>query len=266
MALYRLLFSLLGAAAMVGMAPVGAVPAQSPDEPSQEPSVIVEGTVTRVKAATSQQFPQKDKCVVIKLGSIRGAPADLLNDLKALVGKEVTVRVGDTSRYHPGEHKVFYTKPWILGDSLSLAEVKPAETLAANRVKTGGAGPPKDTHLSNRLKTAALVIAGTVVTVRSPGGEPPLREHVPDWKDVSVRVDDVLKGKLPSGKKVVELRVPGTKTRPYADFPKLRPGQRGIFLLHRNPDLGRGLMILDPSDFQPLERLGEVRGLLRPTR
>lgn len=120
--------------------------------------------------------------------------------------------------------------------------------------------------LRARLKSSVAVVVGTVgeplrrVPFRGPGGE-----HQPDWWEAPVRVASTLSGeKQPE---VIHVAFSYNYDPYWEASPKLVPGEKAIFLLHRYdaretearihhafdiPPV-EGFLVIDPLDVQPLK-------------
>jgi hypothetical protein len=139
--------------------------------------------------------------------------------------------------------------------------------------------PSTEDTLRARLASSVSVVAGTVgeplrrIPFRGPGGE-----HQPDWWEAPVRVTETLSGeKQPEVIHVVFSYNVDTYWEP---SPKLRPGEKAIFLLHRFdaketearihhafevPPV-EGLLVIDPLDVQPMENRARIIALSKAAR
>jgi hypothetical protein len=232
-------------------------------EPPDESAIVLDVTVTRLKATTSKQFPVPEKSVVARVDKVLAAPDD--KNLRALLkpGTEITLRVADTSAYHKEERARISADVLSMSDSLCL-EVNAAKELTA--AQAPATGQPEDRYLKKRLEAAELIVEAKVLRVRPADGNGNLREQGPHWQDVTLQVVRVLKGEAPAGEKLT-VRCPAPDTRPYADFPRLEAGQERIFLLQRDRELDpERLLILDPVDVQKTSRLDAIKTLLSRLR
>jgi hypothetical protein len=259
MATRNLILGLLGTASLIALAV--AVTAQAADDTPEDAGIVVEGKVIDIKATTSKHFVNRDKSIVVELERVRSCPGELAGNLKR--GTKVTIQVEDPSRFRKGERAVFHTELLSLSDSVCLA-AQSAEKLPADTVSQDV--PPVDSALVSRLRKAELVVVGTVTHVSPADSDSPLREQGPDWREVDLRVDRVLKGERPA-KNQIQVRTHWPTFRPDADFPRLEPKQQRIFLLHRDPELDpQRLLIQDPADVQKTARLAEIEKLLSRKR
>ena len=124
----------------------------------------------------------------------------------------------------------------------------------------------EDSHLAARLAAAERVITGTVsgphALPRQPGE--PISEHEPQWWSATVRVEKVHKGESKGATENVVFS--NSKDVAWHKSPKLKDGDRGVFLLHSKDHQGRptpGLAVVHPLDFQPIEQEPRVQRLLQ---
>jgi hypothetical protein len=123
----------------------------------------------------------------------------------------------------------------------------------------------RDKALQTRLKSAELVLLGTVTTkpARLPRGSAlAVSEHDPLWRVVEVRSEQVLRG---TAEKVSVVIASSDDIRWFRS-PKPKPETRGIFILRmqeRKDFPVRGYLLIDPEDFRPVAELNRVRRLLR---
>ena len=116
-------------------------------------------------------------------------------------------------------------------------------------------------HLAERLADSTLVVLAEVAETRSTPFDIRWR-NAPQWATASFRNIEALQGDTTEDMVVLF----PTSGRPmWARAPRLKKGQRGIFLLHRPPDwpplpnLGLNLTsaiftVLDPADVQPVSK------------
>ena len=137
-----------------------------------------------------------------------------------------------------------------------------------------GQGPSNEVGLRARLSSSVSVVIGTVgeplqrVPFRGAGGE-----HQPDWWSAPVTVSSTLAGEKRTG--VVRVAFAYNVDPYWQASPKLRPGQKAIFLLHRYdaketearihhafdvPPVEL-LLVVDPADVQPVARRARIVAL-----
>src|SRR5262249_23920420 len=131
---------------------------------------------------------------------------------------------------------------------------------------------------------ADLIVTGRVRSVRIPAAEAQARatgmasgrtterisEHAPIWHEAVIDVDEAHKGS--EGRKQVIVRFPSSTDVRWYQAPKFHAGQEGVFLLHKQqipatrakaaaftPLQAPEYTALNASDFQPLERLPDIK-------
>jgi hypothetical protein len=237
--------------------------------------------------------PITDRTAVVRVEAIQQAP----EALSQCTGQEITVQLGGRQKVRDGQQFVFYTNGWLFGDGVAVQALgqEPVGRSPGRRrgvhelAATAAANPVEELaarDLKTRLNDADLVVVGTVASVRLPeetadagSGEarvadsgpfpgPPESEHDPLWREAVVQVEEVHKGETSPGSVVVLF--PSSTDVMWYRAPKFEPGQRGVFVLHRNETGGgpgeeaalaaaderRGTgayTALDPVDFQPLD-------------
>jgi hypothetical protein len=227
----------------------------------RESSFILQGVIVRLSAVATPEVPVSPNTVVVKVNKVHHAPPTMAG----LTGQEITVLVKNPAGLKPGDQTVFFAQGWMAGEGLALQEV-------GRLPGRGGADLPKrlaaarqavgDQDLLSRLSSAALVVAGKVSRLgpRTPSDPPSgVSEHDPQWQEAVVQISMVLKGDR-SLKETVVL-VPGTLDVAWSAAPRVKPGQEGIWILQRHPELA-GYTALDPLDVQPMPQLARIRALL----
>lgn len=109
-------------------------------------------------------------------------------------------------------------------------------------------------------------MTGTVVSVAPAAAAPPtaISHHGPEWQEATVEVESVEKGKVAS--KTIQVLFSNSHDIAWHSSPKLKKGDRGVFLLHNRDPFGKavpGLAVVQPADKQPVEEAGKIRGLLK---
>lgn len=123
-----------------------------------------------------------------------------------------------------------------------------------------------DSDLAQRLAQAEIVISGMVLaTTRFASQRPGLiSEHDPDWWQATIEVESVEKGKVTT--KTVPVLFANSTDIAWYRSPKIKKGERGVWLLHNRDTFGRavpGLAVVQPADKQPITELAKVRALLK---
>src|SRR5438067_6103135 len=144
---------------------------QGPDDLVRESRLIFRGTVERLNAATMPAVPVTESTAVVKVDEVLQAPAALGD----LTGQEITVQLAGPQPTRTRQQAVFFTNPWLYGDSLAVQEVGRQEVgrreagadLARLREQVAEVtGRLPDEALQRRLSEADLVVAGTVLNNR----------------------------------------------------------------------------------------------------
>jgi hypothetical protein len=249
----------------------------SKSEPAQRATFIFRGTVLKLKAATVTTIPVTPKTVVVRVDEILRKPNDLFSQF---AGSEITVLLDRHETVQKGETAVFYTNSCQVGESLIVQSVGHT---AATELPAQAAESAADSRLSANVASANTVVTGTVVSVRvidadTPGSSAerfqPISEHNPIWQEAIIKVSDIEKGEETPEQIVV--RFPESTDVLSYEKPKFRPGQEGVFILHkegkpkargratgRKVAEGEVYTALDAEAFQPLQRIESIRSLIR---
>jgi hypothetical protein len=259
---------------------------------------VFKGTVRRLGAATLPGLEGEKDMVVVRVDQIVRAP-DALSDF---TGRDITVQLASGETVTKGEQAVFYTNGWLFGDSVAVKSLahRPAKDVRAVSAKAVAADPTdnlKRHELESRIDSADVVVSGTVTkvsvvpsgpaastkkfAVATTGDAPhqPISEHDPMWREATVRVDAVHKGR--HGKKTVMVRFPSSSDVKWHKAVKLHPGQEGFFILHKGEgqrtrrakaiaagltgateEKGQAYTALHPLDFQPFDVDSSIKDLI----
>ncbi|MGA7304078.1 MAG: hypothetical protein WBW88_04360, partial [Rhodothermales bacterium] len=124
--------------------------------------------------------------------------------------------------------------------------------------------------LGERVREAELIVVGKVTRIDTTVGQTRriVSEHLPDLRQASLTVSEVLKGEL-AGNEVAFL-FSASKDIQWYQAPKFSPGDEGIFLLNKDT---KGLerfgvgpttnTLLHRLDYQPSDKLDLIKSLLR---
>ena len=85
-------------------------------------------------------------------------------------------------------------------------------------------------------------------------------EHDPQWSEATIQVSEVIKGDLRD--KTVTVIFPASRDVAWYLVPKLAAGQRGVWLLSREPTL-KMLAVTTRFDFQPIEQIDKLKEMVR---
>ena len=231
----------------------------------RDSNLIFSGTVIELGASSVANLAPRDNFAVVWVDNpMRSDPA--LGDLRR---RKITVELLTQGELQPDQKVIFFTLNWIQGGGIAAREVTHLETQQEDEVAAEVARMP-ERHLAERLASAILVVVAEVTEIKATPFDIRWR-NAPQWATASFRNVEALRGQ-PIENMVVLFPTSG---RPmWARSPRLRKGQRGIFLLHRPPDwpplpdLGPTLTsavftVLDPADVQPVSQRPLVEKLLR---
>lgn len=264
------------------------MPARSREELAQQSRFAFRGTVQRLRATTIPGLEATDRTVVVRVDEVIHAP-EALGDW---TGKEITVQLGSRERVRAGEEAIFFTNGWLYGESIAVTSVGHRPIGRAARALSVQAGDPvqtlADRDLRARIASADLIVSGKVTAVRLPGGVAqmaadaspagPISEHDPHWQEAVIQVRSVEKGADPGQTTVVTF--PSSTDVAWYRAPKFHPGDEGVFILHqgevehpapaRETALGAvaettttaAQTVVHPLDFQPADRLDDIRALV----
>lgn len=227
--------------------------------------IIFVGSVEKPGASNVSLVPASKRTALVRVREVLDAPATM----GELRGQVVTVFLAKEGSVQAGQTGIFFTNGWMYGENVAVREVlilpdRDRETLRA--AIAGERQQVRDEELAAHLKSAALVIAGQVVSAKpAPGAERgPRSEHDAEWWQAEIGVASVLKGRTTG--KTVTVFFPSSLDERWLLVPKLKEGQRAIFLLqpYQGKDLPAGaLVILHPLDVQPESQIDRIRRLLR---
>jgi hypothetical protein len=256
---------------------------------------VFRGTVKKLRAATEGlAIPDKDNLAVVRVDDIVRAP----EVLHGILGKDITVRLGDDEKINKGDQATFYTNGWLFGKSVAVQSVGheslKGKTAKAAALTASVPAQAAEAHqlqaIQDRAQTAKLVVSGRVVAIGSPAPAVALSaaasprpkrisEHEPFWTEAVVEVEKVHKGD--AGTKQVVVRFPSSTDVRWHKAPKFKVGDEGVFLLHDDTvsgenkvaaSLGKAAAAVAPqggkytslheADFQPATHAAEVKAAI----
>ena len=254
----------------LGLAQVALPQAQTRfDQLVRQSSYIFSGTVKKVRASTLGLLPASDRTVVVQVDAVLHAPKTLAD----YTGREVTVELHEASSVKQGQRLTFFTNGGLFGEGVALEEVGHLVPTAAEGVKSLRARiadalhKKTDEDLGRRMATAELVVVGKVLKTQAAKlpERGPVTEHDPEWWEAKIQIESVEKGQY-SAQTVPVLYATSLDSLWYR-APKLKPGQEGIFVLHKNevkwPGIENSYTLVDPLDLQPSRRREQVRQILK---
>jgi hypothetical protein len=189
---------------------------------------------------------------------------------RSLTGQDVTVATGAPDDVRRAGQLIFFTDVVSLGRRALVAERAHAErTDDAVREVSVAVAAAEEEPLASRAAQADLVVVGQVLASRPVAPDQlPTSEHDPDWWIARVSVGEVVKGR--ARRKELEVLFANSTDISWYRSPKLHEGVSGVFLLHSASDEdapgpeavpANVYRCTDPLDFQPAERLADVRRL-----
>jgi hypothetical protein len=242
--------------------------AQTPntvEDLARRATLIFLGTVEKAGASTMPAVKANAATAVVRVDQVIDSPGAP----PGLAGQTITVQLLEAGSVKAGSQSVFFTKGWLLGESMAVIEVgrlgrdtniqRLTEQINSVHQKVA------DEALQNQLATAEAVISGRVTSVRRAEVPRVGSEHDPDWYTAFIQVESVIKGQMPAHE--VILLFPNSDDVMWHDSPKFKEGQQGVWLLHRNQARLAGienqLTALRPLDFHSREELGRVERLVK---
>lgn len=239
-------------------------------------SIIFSGQVTGVAAASSTVVTPAPNTIVVTVDAVLLKPAAVV----LRPGDKVTVVVKNPEKFKPGSHVRFYTVGWIYGDTLAVQEVG-NETLPDGSERALDASTvmqvKEDAGLKKRIQTADIVLTGRVTDVHpdlvaAPEKKGFVTEHDPLWQNAVLAVESVIKGV--TSQKMIVVRFPASIDVAWADTPKFKKDQEGIFLLQIDRISGKSRAVLEgkevdtyvaqtAKDVLPTKEKQHVRRLLK---
>lgn len=230
---------------------------------TREATFIFVGTVRRLGASTLGDVPSSKSTAVIRVDEVveaQGAPADLK-------GTEITVQLAEPGSLKDGEQVTFFTKGWLMGDSLAVVELghttEHSDVEHLRGVVASVHQQMADEALQGEIASAEAIVVGTVTDVKPANIRHIGSEHDPDWYEADINIEAVEKGSLPGH--AVTVLFPHSDDLMWQGAPKFTKGQQGIWLLHRRqenlPGIGDHFTVLKPLDFQPIENRAHLESL-----
>jgi hypothetical protein len=239
-----------------------------------ESAFVFIGKLVKPRAATMPGLSGEDTAIVHVVRVISGPPM-----FASLAGQDVTVRFKKPVRLRTGSSLTYFANGRIFGRSVAVDVVGTAEETDSATVAgaaRSGVIASQDRVLSARLASSAISVAGTVARVtKSDKGTTHISEHDPDWREATINVDEVIKGK--KGVKQVKVLFPGSDDVRWHKVNKYAVGQKGVWMLQPGVKQDRAgiqskimaavptgpgvLTTLHAADYLPLHELERVRAL-----
>jgi hypothetical protein len=227
------------------------------------------GTVEHLGAATMTGLPIDERTAVIRIDRVLHAP----EAFAGLEGHRATLQLASsTEPPQPGESAAFFAEGVAFGETVALDEVgrlpleavEPHVTAAAERGEQSALGPLRRNLRADELRDHAAgadaVVVGQVTALQALSREAGVGEHDPDWWTATLAVEHVEQGDLQPGP--VRVAFPNSHDVAWAEVPKPRPGEFGMWILHATEGELREIapyQLAHADDRQPLQGLDTIR-------
>jgi hypothetical protein len=232
-------------------------------------SLIFIGTIEKLGTAKTTQATLEENTAVVTVEEVY-TPTGGLGDLRK---RGITVLLDARRPAKAGERALFFANGVAYGAGVVVREVErlPVTDKAALEKEIAAALTRRDDRaLAQRIARSSLVVVGKVVSVREAQRpeQPAISEHDPRWFEAVVELTSVERGQF-SGKDLTIL-FPASADELWAEAPKFKVGQEGVFILQKDQTEIRppgprrlGYTALNPLDFQPNGRIDQVRRLVK---
>jgi hypothetical protein len=230
---------------------------------------IFTGRILKPEGSTVAQVAGQAGVGVVRVDAVLRSPAVL----GQLEGRSITLRFADGKPTKPGTRAMFFASSWVYAEGLAVVEVGraavPKDIRQTRALITAAELRVSDEPLLQRLRQALLVVTGRVELTRQPPvDESHARsEHDPLWQIAEIAVERTEKGALREPR--LEVSFPSSLDEYWLDVAKLVPGQKGIFILHKEANKKRTKFpapapaLMHALDFQPTNQIERVRLLLK---
>ena len=230
---------------------------------SQEAPFIFLGRVRAVGENNLQGIAPKPDHALVEVDEVLIAPANL-GDLR---GRVLTVVLARPAKKNT--RAVWWATSWVFDREIGVVETARAEAAsvmaAANEVIESRLAA-LDARVVERVASADLVVAGTVVSIEDLGIDG-IAEGT-TWRRAVVRVRSVVKGE--AGAEIV-IQFPGAGSPRWANAPRLVLDQQGVWILRRpsreprmrNVKVSGAWVALDPDDAHAQSSLPRIEVFAR---
>lgn len=230
---------------------------------------VFEAQVEKLGASNATEYPSAPETAIVRVTRlIKSTPA-----LSGYEGQQVTVHLQAPVTLKEGQQAVFFTHGTHYGDGLVVAELGHAKGAAGEVADELNAAVQASNlaEMTQRLAQADLVVSGVASAPKR--YEPPatagaaprwVSEHDPDWHVSTITIEKVEKGV--HSEKTVDVFFPNSMDIAWHRSPKVKAGDRGVWLLHNRDVHGRavpGRAVTHPLDFRPAAEADLVRSLLQ---
>ena len=231
------------------------------DKLVEESTYVFKATVTQLNASNEPAIRSGQGLIVAHVDeAFRASPSV---GLKGLRGRHVTIQLSSGAP-GVGEKLLVFAKEWVYGTQIALREVEHhrATAQAEKEVEEVVERLPIR-QLEARLEDAVLVIEGEVEKLEPSPVPDGFSLHSPNYRRAVVRVESVLKGK--AGERV-SILFPTSPAPPWRNAPRLKEGQKAVFVLRHEATLKAPrefFTALDPHDVQSPESISRIKSLLK---
>ncbi len=260
-------------------------------------TLVFKGTIVALDSNVDS-IEASDNPVTVRVDHVELGTNQAEKNFGSLVGKQLTAIEGPTSKgamdRRVGVSAVFFVNPLLYEKNIAVTAVAVAHNPTVKNLSTrlrAAIEQKEKKPLSTALKGADRVVIGVVQEVRTlpdeklaklqslANGYDLYSEHSPRWREAVIRVQSVPKGD--QGEKMLLVIFPSTEDLMWANSPKFKAGQSGIWLLHSASQLAdergkilltpeqfhgqpiRAYTVLQPEDFQPQDPAGKNEKLIR---
>lgn len=239
------------------------MPSPSVKELLAQSKLAFTGTVEHAKATTVPDLPVDARTVVVRVGEVLHAPAEVGLE----PGARVTVQLAEgLPTMAAGERAAFFANGLAYGEGLAVEEVGRSSTAQAAAPTARLAGlqsgvtPVRaalaelaDDEVVEHAREADAVIRAQVVALNMVPPTGPPHEHDPQYWIATLHADVVAKGDVAAGDDVQVLYANSLDVS-VRRRPKPKAGQGGLWLLHRTSDPQLAALapfeLLHPLDLQ----------------
>jgi hypothetical protein len=234
---------------------------------SNDAGFIFQANVEQLGASTARGFTASGETAVVLITKIVKSPAALAG----YQGHRITVELQPPVSLQAGQSAVFFTHGVHYGESVVVRELGNTPPQAATEAQVSSAmQDDRDSALTQRMAQADLVLTGVasapaqyIETTSSLVGRY-VSEHDPQWWQSVITIDSVEKGSHVGGTK--SILFPHSTDIAWYSSPKVKEGDRGVWLLHLRDLRGRATpyhALIHPLDFQPLDQVERIRSLMK---
>jgi hypothetical protein len=225
---------------------------------------IFEGEVVAEGRGSLPILAGRPRLAVVRFG--RGFRVNpVLGQLK---GRPITVGLQGQGELKEGERVLVLANSWVHGREIAVVAlaVFPFGERVVSELDAALAALP-ELYRARRVATAQLIVQGQVESVKPIEVRQPLSEHMARWSQAEISVSQVLKDGQNGhdARRGVRALFPRNTDSFWSPWPKLKEGQRRVFLLHpatRRPLPEGTLTLPDPSDVQPAASVKAIRAML----